>query len=116
MYQISFYVPEKDLEIVKNAMFDAGAGKFDNYENCAWQTTGMGQFKPVGNAKPAIGYLDELEAIEEYKVEMMCVDDNLQMVIEAMKFAHPYEQVAYTVIKMENLWTHLTNTALCSAY
>jgi hypothetical protein len=39
----------------------------------------------------------------------------LQMVIEAMKFAHPYEQVAYTVIKMENLWTHLTNTALYSA-
>ncbi|RUM85067.1 MAG: NGG1p interacting factor NIF3, partial [Candidatus Thioglobus sp.] len=41
--------------------------------------------------------------IEEYKVEMMCVDDNLQMVIEAMKFAHPYEEVAHTVIKMENL-------------
>jgi hypothetical protein len=62
----------------------------------------MGQFKPVGHAKPAIGYLDELEAIEEYKVEMMCVDDNLKMAIEAMKFAHPYEEVAYTVTKMEN--------------
>ena len=70
MYQISFYVPEKDLEIVKNAMFGVGAGKFNNYENCAWQTTGMGQFKPIGDAKPAIGYLDELEAIEEYKVEI----------------------------------------------
>jgi hypothetical protein len=40
----------------------------------------------------------------------------LQMAIEAMKFAHPYEEVAHTVIKMENLWTHLTNTASCSAY
>jgi hypothetical protein len=39
----------------------------------------------------------------------------LQIVIEAMRFAHPYEEVAYTVIKMENLWMHLTNTALCSA-
>ncbi|RUM78859.1 MAG: NGG1p interacting factor NIF3 [Candidatus Thioglobus sp.] len=89
--------------MVKNTMFDEGAGKFNNYENCACQTTGKWQFKPIGDAKPAIGYLDELEAIEEYKVEMMCVDDNLQMVIEAMKFAHPYEEVAYTVIKMENL-------------
>jgi len=102
MYQISFYVPEADLEIVKNAMFDAGAGKFNNYENCAWQTIGMGQFKPIDGANPSIGMLDELEAIEEYKVEMMCVDDNLGLVIEAMKFAHPYEEVAYTVIKMEN--------------
>lgn len=103
MYQISFYVPEKDLELVKNAMFDAGAGKFNNYENCAWQTIGMGQFKPINNANPTIGVLDELEAIEEYKVEMMCVEDNLQIVIEAMKFAHPYEQVAYSVYKMENI-------------
>ena len=53
MYQISFYVPEADLEIVKNAMFDAGAGQFDNYEQCAWQTIGMGQFKPINEAQPA---------------------------------------------------------------
>ncbi len=103
MYQISFYVPEADLEVVKNAMFDAGAGKFSNYENCAWQTTGIGQFRPIGDANPTIGILDELEAIEEYKVEMLCVDDNLDLVIEAMKFSHPYEQVAYTVLKMEDL-------------
>lgn len=103
MYQISFYVPEKDLELVKNAMFDAGAGKFNNYENCAWQTIGMGQFKPINNANPTIGVLDELKAIEEYKVEMMCVEDNLKIVIEAMKFAHPYEQVAYSVYKMDNI-------------
>lgn len=50
MYQIGFYVPETDLEIVKNAMFEAGAGKYDNYENCAWQTIGMGQFKPIDGA------------------------------------------------------------------
>ena len=62
----------------------------------------MGQFKPIDGANPSIGMLDELEAIEEYKVEMMCIDDSLELVIKAMKFAHPYEEVAYTVIKMEN--------------
>ena len=103
MYQISFYVPEKDLEIVKTAMFEAGAGKFNNYEYCAWQTTGVGQFKPIGNANPTIGILDELEALEEYKVEMMCADECVEEVIKAMKFAHSYEEVAYTVFKMENL-------------
>ncbi len=102
MYQISFYVPKTDLEIVKNAMFDAGAGQFDNYENCAWQTIGTGQFKPINAARPAIGILDTLTTIEEYKVEILCADANLAATIKAMKCAHPYETVAYAVIKMEN--------------
>ncbi|CAC9593422.1 hypothetical protein [uncultured Gammaproteobacteria bacterium] len=102
MVQISFYVPEIDLEIVKNAMFDAGAGRYNNYEQCAWQTIGMGQFKPIGDAHPTIGLLDKLEVIKEYKVEMICTDDHLPRALEAMKFAHPYEEIAYTVIKMEN--------------
>ena len=102
MYQISFYVPETGLEKVKNAMFDAGAGRYNNYQQCAWQTIGMGQFKPVNNARPAIGLLGELETIEEYKVEMICTNDKLQQALEAMKTSHPYEEVAYTVIKMDN--------------
>ena len=55
MYQISFYVPTEHAQVVKNVMFDAGAGQFDNYEQCAWQTVGTGQFKPVNNTNPAIG-------------------------------------------------------------
>ncbi|MBW5290436.1 MAG: hypothetical protein Rsou_0814 [Candidatus Ruthia sp. Asou_11_S2] len=102
MFQISFYVPETKLELVKNAMFEAGAGRFNDYENCAWQTIGMGQFKPIKNANPAIGCLDKLETVKEYKVEMICASNHLSSVISAMKSAHPYEQVAYAVIKMEN--------------
>ena len=48
-------------------MFTAGAGRFNNYKQCAWQTEGKGQFMPVGDAQPAIGELDELETIAEYK-------------------------------------------------
>ena len=88
---------------VKNAMFEAGAGKFDNYHNCAWQTLGTGQFKPVDDANPAIGEINKLETIEEYKVEMLCAKENIKQVVDVMKSTHPYEQVAYWVIKMENI-------------
>jgi len=47
MYQISFYVPEADLEIVKNAMFDVGAGKFDNYET---MKPVLGKLRVLGNS------------------------------------------------------------------
>ncbi|SMN00531.1 Bsu YqfO NIF3/CutA domain [uncultured Candidatus Thioglobus sp.] len=103
MYRIDFYVPETDLEKVKIAMFKAGAGQFDNYQQCAWQTKGEGQFKAINNANPTIGELGVLETLEEYKVEILCAETCLQQVIIAMKSAHSYEQVAYSVLKMEDL-------------
>ena len=39
---------------------------FDNYEFCSWEALGVGQFKPVGNANPAIG---KLERLEVFKIE-----------------------------------------------
>ena len=104
MYQISFYSPIENTEMVKNAMFKAGAGKtYGNYEHCAWQTKGVGQFTPINNANPTIGVLNKVEKVEEYKVEMLCTNNKLDSALKAMKSAHEYEQVAYVVIKMENV-------------
>ena len=99
VFQISFYVPEDNLEAVKTAMFNAGAGKF----NCAWQTMGKGQFKPSHTANPSIGNKEQINYVDEYKVEMICVEDQLKQVISALKTSHPYEEVAYSVLKMESM-------------
>ena len=103
MYQISVYVPENGLTAVKDAMFKAGAGKFNRYENCAWQTLGTGQFKPVAGAHPTIGEIGQLETLAEYKVEMLCHDECLQRVVTAMKQSHPYEEVAYSILKIKHI-------------
>ena len=84
-------------------MFDAGAGKLGNYENCAWQTKGVGQFKPIANANPNIGKINKLEKITEYKLEMLCKESKLASVIDSMKTAHPYEEVAYCVVVLKNI-------------
>jgi hypothetical protein len=102
MYQISFYVPEKNAEKVKTAMFDAGAGHIGNYDHCSWQTLGQGQFRPLEGSHPAIGSQGEIETVAELKVEMVCVDAKLHAVIAALKLAHPYEEVAYQVVLLEN--------------
>ena len=102
MYQISFYVPKNEVENVKSAMFKAGAGKINNYTNCSWQTEGKGQFIPTIMAKPAIGELNQLKVMPEYKVEMCCEDGIIDKVVKMMKKSHPYEEVAYCVIKLEN--------------
>lgn len=101
MYKLNFYVPEENKEAVKKALFDIGAGMFDNYIECSWETLGMGQFKPTGDANPHIGEIEKLEVLPEYKVEMICPDELIQKAVATLKAAHPYEEVAYEVFKME---------------
>ena len=102
-YQIIFYVPKEYCEAVKEAMFQAGAGKIGNYEACSFQTEGEGQFRPILNANPFLGEKDKLEKVAEYKVEMLCVAEKLEDVSVVMQKNHPYEEVAYGVFEMMDI-------------
>lgn len=101
MYKISFYVPEQALEQVKQALFDAGAGRIGEYTHCAWQILGEGQFMPLAGSNPYIGKLNELEKISEYKVELVCEQQFIHAAIAALKQTHPYETPAYFVVQCE---------------
>lgn len=101
MYKVSFYVPETHAEEVKNAMFSAGAGKIGDYSHCAWQVAGIGQFLPLEGSDAFIGTIGKIEQTPELKVEMVCSSDCIREVIAALKTAHPYEEPAYQVIKVE---------------
>lgn len=101
MIKIAVFIPVSHLEIVKQALFDAGAGKIGDYDSCCWQTLGTGQFKPLDNSQPYIGKAGgEVEQVEEYKVEMVCDEENLKTAISAMKKAHPYEEPAFDIIQL----------------
>ena len=102
MYLLSFYVPPDQADQVKEAMFAAGAGRIGAYEYCAWQTLGRGQFRPLAGSNPFIGQKDKLDFVDEAKVEMVCSDDVIKPVMEALRAAHPYETPAYAVIKCED--------------
>jgi len=101
IFRIEFYVPQSHLDEVKNALFQAGAGRVGDYDSCAWQTQGVGQFRPGADSSPFIGSAGELETVTEYKVELVCEAACLTAAIAALKEAHPYEEPAYAVIKLE---------------
>ncbi len=101
MYSIVVYVPEASLEAVKQAMFAAGAGKAGGYEQCCWQVLGEGQFRPLPGSAPVVGKVNQLERVSEYRLEMICADAALAAAMAAMRAAHPYEQPAYAVTRME---------------
>lgn len=103
MYKLAFFVPESHLEPVKNAVFETGAGRIGHYDHCCWQVKGQGQFRPLEGSHPHIGSQNQLETVEEYRVELVCEDKLIKQAIAAMKLAHPYEEPAYDVFRLEDL-------------
>ena len=101
MFKLVYFVPAAQLEQTKQAVFGVGAGRLGNYEHCAWQTLGVGQFKPCEGSQPFIGQQGELEQVEEYRVEVLVDPACIQQAVAALKAAHPYEEPAYEVIKLE---------------
>jgi structural hemagglutinin/hemolysin toxin protein RtxA len=103
LYQLYFYVPLSHLETTKQALFAAGAGVVGNYAECAWQTKGQGQFKPLSGSQAFLGELQQLEKVTEYKVEMVCAADKLKAVLNELIRVHPYETPAYGVLAIQTL-------------
>ena len=101
MYKLCYFVPTSHLEITKRALFDAGAGKIGDYDQCAWQCQGQGQFRPLAGSDPFLGKTGELETASEFKVELVTEDDVIVDAVAALKRAHPYEEPAYEVYRLE---------------
>lgn len=105
-YKLVFFVPTENAEACKDAIFATGAGTFPGgkYTKACFQTVGTGQFLPGDGANPAVGAVGALERCEELRVEVMCLGREVMLnAVKELVKAHPYEEVAYEVYKMENV-------------
>lgn len=93
------FVPEADVEAVAAAMHDAGAGAIGAYDRAMFQSSGTGSFRPLDGATPAIGTVGEVERVAETRLEMVADIGVRESVRAAMLAAHPYEEVAYSVVE-----------------
>lgn len=103
MYKLCFYVPASHLQQVKEAVFGTGAGRIGNYDHCCWQVLGDGQFRPLSGSQPFIGDQEQIQQVAEYRVELVCEDSIIHHAVAEMITAHPYEEPAYDVLKLEQL-------------
>ncbi len=100
MYILVTYVPPSHLQLVKEALFDAGAGKLGSYDRCSFQSLGEGQFRPLAGSSPFLGHHGSVERTEEWRLEMVVEDHLKEDVIAALRSSHPYETVAYHLIEV----------------
>nr|WP_206207669.1 Nif3-like dinuclear metal center hexameric protein [Virgibacillus indicus] len=101
LYKIAVFVPESHRQIVMEALSTSGAGHIGDYSHCTFQTSGQGTFKPLEGTNPFIGKQDELEVVDEVKIETIVQEEKLQQVILAMLEAHPYEEAAYDIYPLQ---------------
>lgn len=101
-YKLVVFVPVEHEENVRAAVLGAGAGWIGNYSHCSFMARGIGTFKPLAGSRPFYGKTGELEQVEEARLETIVPAGILDKAVGAMLDSHPYEEVAYDILPLEN--------------
>ncbi|MDB5227998.1 MAG: hypothetical protein JWN78_2191 [Bacteroidota bacterium] len=96
------YIPEANRETLLNALFAAGAGNIGNYSECSFTVTGSGTFKGNENSNPVVGEKNIRSTENESKIEVIFPGYLEAKVLKALRENHPYEEVAYEIISLDN--------------
>ena len=100
MHQLVVFVPESHAEKVKAACFEAGAGRYKNYDCCCFESSGSAQFRALEGAEPFIGSIGKIEKVGELRIEMICEDECIASVCDAIRRTHPYEEPAFHFVAL----------------
>jgi hypothetical protein len=94
------FVPPESLDAVRDALFEAGAGRIGRYERCSWYTEGTGTFLGGEGAEPVLGERGREERVRELRLETVFPADLHADVVSALRRAHPYEEPAFDVYEL----------------
>lgn len=93
-------IPVEDVDKIREAVCQAGAGVIGEYDYCTTSIKSIGTFRPSDNANPYIGTKQNLEFVEEEKLEFICDVDKVKGVLKALRQAHPYEEPAIDIVPL----------------
>lgn len=91
------FVPEQALEDVREALFEAGAGRIGDYERCSWYSPGTGTFLGGPASRPGVGEPGREERVPELRLETVYPAELETELLRALHSAHPYEEPAFDV-------------------
>lgn len=96
------FVPESHLASLREAVSAAGAGEIGAYTHCSFASPGVGTFLPGAGATPFSGQRGRVNEEPEHRFETLVAKAILGRVLEALRAAHPYDEVAYDVFPLQN--------------
>lgn len=102
MVRLQVMVPDSDVELVRSALFDAGAGAIGDYDCCSFNVSGYGTFRAKDGANPHVGEIGENHTEAETEVSVVLTRETMDRVERALIEVHPYEEPAYQFTPMLN--------------
>ena len=102
LMKLETFVPQGQKKAVLEELFAAGAGQIGLYDECSFQTKGLGTFRGDASSNPFTGTAGQLEEVHEFKIEVIFPKHLKNKILNALKSSHPYEEVAYYLHSLEN--------------
>jgi dinuclear metal center YbgI/SA1388 family protein len=96
------FVPDQYAEKVRLALFNSGGGSIGNYDECSFNMTGTGTFRPGNGSNPFTGKIGERQHEKEERVEIIFESHSQSKILQALFESHPYEEIAYDIYKLDN--------------
>ncbi|NOR86551.1 MAG: Nif3-like dinuclear metal center hexameric protein [Bacteroidales bacterium] len=100
--KLTVFIPEKHHDIVRKAVFEAGAGHIGNYKECSFGVSGTGTFKAEELSNPFVGVVNQFHEESEIRMETVFPANLQSKVIQAIIKSHPYEEPAYDIYSLDN--------------
>lgn len=98
------FVPDRQADGVRNALFASGAGHIGDYDECSYNTEGHGTFRAGEHANPFVGAQGQRHQEREVRIETVFPTHREREVVQALFEAHPYEEPAYDIYSIENTY------------
>jgi dinuclear metal center YbgI/SA1388 family protein len=105
--KLTTFVPKANAEALRTALFGADAGSIGNYDDCSFNVKGVGTFNGNENSNPVKGEKGSIHFEEEVQISVTFKKHLESNILKSLFKAHPYEEVAYEIITLENKNQHI---------
>ena len=101
------FAPLNNIDAVRNALFEAGAGRIGSYDECSFNTEGIGTYRGNEESNPTIGEKGKRSTEPETRIEVVYETRHESKILSALRKAHVYEEVAYDIYTLENQYQQI---------
>ena len=105
--KLTTYAPKKEADKLREALFNVGAGNIGNYNDCSFNTEGIGTFNGNKNSNPSVGQKGNIHFEEEIQISVTFAKHLESKILQTLFKTHSYEEVAYQVVTLENKNQHI---------
>ncbi len=101
--KIEIFIPEGYVLRLRDELAKINVGRIGNYDHCVAVTAVRGYYRPLEGAKPFEGQVGSISEVQECKLEVSCLREDIPAALEVIRRVHPYEEPLINIIPLSNV-------------